>query len=290
MIENFHKFIDAIIAHENRFNDLKIKDNKLRAVKLVQDVLDFSYSQRERLFSIVVKSNNKFIVKAFKFTIFTTENYEIDRCECLTSIDAKKLMLSHTREVRHVIVCGESAAGKVNFKKKCIDKFYKHEISFTTRQMRDCEINGVDYYFVTVEEFEKRIEDNFFLQFDKLGESDGTFDYYGTSYFEFLQSEVMIMTPQGIVKIPQNIKERCLIVYVTADIQTRLYRMKKRGTSNEKILERINIDNKQFKDFKDYDTKIDTSGLGNPKEIYFDRSDETVRLLKAATQNSNEFD
>lgn len=51
-----------------------------------------------------------------------------------------------------------------------------YSVSFTTRPMRPDEIDGRDYSFITVEEFEKRIAENEFLEYARVHGN-----YYGTS-------------------------------------------------------------------------------------------------------------
>ena len=50
-----------------------------------------------------------------------------------------------------------------------------YSVSMTTRQPRAGEVDGVDYYFVTEEEFKKRIEENRFLEYANF-----VGNYYGT--------------------------------------------------------------------------------------------------------------
>ena len=51
----------------------------------------------------------------------------------------------------------------------------KQSISVTTRKIRDGETDGVDYYFTDVADFEKKIQEDYFLEYVKYGEN-----YYGT--------------------------------------------------------------------------------------------------------------
>ena len=58
-----------------------------------------------------------------------------------------------------VILSSPSGVGKTTLTKKIQQKYnnFKISVSHTTRQPRSNEVNGVDYYFVSVEEFQKLI-------------------------------------------------------------------------------------------------------------------------------------
>jgi len=77
-----------------------------------------------------------------------------------------------------LVLSGPSGAGKSSLIKKIqhdIGASY-FSISTTTRPIRDGETEGIEYYFVDKEEFEKDIEDDFFLEYAKVHGN-----YYGTS-------------------------------------------------------------------------------------------------------------
>ncbi len=76
-----------------------------------------------------------------------------------------------------VIVSGSSGCGKdtvLDHLKEISDDFTV-SVSMTTRGQRDYEIHGVHYYFVSKDEFEKRIAENDFLEYATFNS-----DYYGT--------------------------------------------------------------------------------------------------------------
>lgn len=77
-----------------------------------------------------------------------------------------------------LIISGPSGCGKSSMLKKFYENFsnYYFSISTTTRAARDGEIHGVDYFFVTNDEFEVDIENKNFLEYAKVHNN-----YYGTS-------------------------------------------------------------------------------------------------------------
>jgi len=77
-----------------------------------------------------------------------------------------------------LVLSGPSGAGKstiINQASDCIGEFY-FSISTTTRKPRDGERDGIDYYFVTKEEFEEDIKAGNFLEYATVHDN-----YYGTS-------------------------------------------------------------------------------------------------------------
>ena len=78
----------------------------------------------------------------------------------------------------NIVLSSPSGAGKTTITKKLSQKYpnLKISISHTTRKPRPNEIDGVDYHFVTREEFEKLIQKNNFYEHAKIFDN-----YYGTS-------------------------------------------------------------------------------------------------------------
>tara|TARA_Y100000768_G_C23972685_1_gene681356 strand:- start:1683 stop:2258 length:576 start_codon:yes stop_codon:yes gene_type:complete len=78
----------------------------------------------------------------------------------------------------NIVLSSPSGAGKTTITKKLSQKYpnIKISISHTTRKPRPNEIDGVDYHFVSQEEFEKLIKKNNFYEHAKIFDN-----YYGTS-------------------------------------------------------------------------------------------------------------
>ena len=77
-----------------------------------------------------------------------------------------------------IVLSSPSGAGKTTISKKIQQKFsnFKISISHTTRKPRANEVDSVDYFFITKDEFEKKIKNNEFYEFAKIFDN-----YYGTS-------------------------------------------------------------------------------------------------------------
>ena len=77
-----------------------------------------------------------------------------------------------------IIISSPSGTGKTTICKKIInrDKRIKLSVSHTTRSPRDNEMNGVDYFFVSGDEFDSKILDQSFLEYARVFGN-----FYGTS-------------------------------------------------------------------------------------------------------------
>lgn len=127
--------------------------------------------------------------------------------------------------------------------------------------MREGEVDGIDYHFITKLAFEQMIAEGKMLEYDHFNGN-----YYGTSLEEFNECDVMIMTPEGI-KHASRVRDVCFVIYVQAPHQTILDRLSTRHAIKTKehmtaVHERINADNLQFAEFdktKPYDIVVESS-------------------------------
>lgn len=88
-----------------------------------------------------------------------------------------------------IVLSGPSGVGKGTVRKKVFKDLslnLAYSISMTTREPRNSEKDGVDYFFVTLDQFQKMIEENRFLEFTRF-----VGNYYGTpaEYVEKLRDE-----------------------------------------------------------------------------------------------------
>ncbi len=86
--------------------------------------------------------------------------------------------MNHDSNNIMVILSSPSGAGKTTITKKIQQKYqsFKISVSHTTRKPRLNEVHGVDYYFISHDEFKKKINENEFYEYAKIFDN-----YYGTS-------------------------------------------------------------------------------------------------------------
>lgn len=142
-----------------------------------------------------------------------------------------------------IVISGPSGAGKDTIVEKLLkkNKNASLSVSATTRLPRPGEKDGVHYYFLTKEEFEKKIEDNEFLEY---AEYNG--NYYGTPKSGILDKlnqgidVLLVIEIQGALKIKEMIKEALFIFILPptmAELRRRL--IGRKTEDREKVIKRF---------------------------------------------------
>src|ERR1035437_9579447 len=155
--------------------------------------------------------------------------------------------------MNRIILVGPTCSGKSYLKNKLIKQGFKPGISYTTRKSRQDEIDGVDYNFVSLEEFERLIDrPDFFIEYTKY---EG--DYYGSSYDGFYHNDIFIKEVEGIKNLSPEDRKDTFIIYLNISENRRIERMViERKWDIDKITKRLTQDNIKFKDFDDFDIEI----------------------------------
>jgi len=145
-----------------------------------------------------------------------------------------------------IVVTAPSGAGKTSITNHLLKKFPElaFSVSATTRPPRKTEQNGVDYYFIDLAEFQKKIEQNEFVEWEMVYEGK----YYGTLKSELERIWKMGKVPildidvQGAIHVKQQYPQSTLSIFIeppTVDVLR--HRLQARATETPKNLEvRIN--------------------------------------------------
>jgi guanylate kinase len=159
--------------------------------------------------------------------------------------------------MNNIILVGKAASGKDHMRKILQGRGFKYGVSYTTRPKRKNEIDGEDYYFVSETEFKGGIMHDTWYEWVEF---NGW--YYGTTKKQFLEDcNIFIMTPKGITHINPVDRKNCTIFYLDISDTTRSARLSQRGDNNDSIERRMSADDRDFKDFNDYDIKINNSNF-----------------------------
>lgn len=136
-----------------------------------------------------------------------------------------------------IVLSGMSGVGKETVCNRLIelnDDVWM-SVSATTRPMRPGEVDGKDYFFITKDEFEKRISNGDFLEYAIVhGEN-----YYGTPKYEIQKkidegkNVVLIIDVQGALKVKELIPSALFIFLMPPSIQVLKNRLVNRGTETE---------------------------------------------------------
>jgi guanylate kinase len=141
-----------------------------------------------------------------------------------------------------IILTAPSGAGKTSITRHLIDKFPQlaFSISASTRRARGNEQDGIDYYFITVEDFQKKIKENAFVEWEMVYEGK----YYGTlkSELERIWNEgktpVLDIDVQGAIHVQLQYLENSLSIFIEApSIEALKKRLESRSTETPESLQ-----------------------------------------------------
>ena len=140
------------------------------------------------------------------------------------------------------VISGPSGVGKNTIIREIMNRVdgLSYSVSHTTRPPRKGEVNGRDYYFVDEETFKKMIENGEFVEWAKVYS-----DYYGTSFFSIREKlsqgkdVILDLDVQGGMNIKKYFKNSTLIFVLPPSIEELKKRLKKRGTDERTIEERL---------------------------------------------------
>lgn len=137
-----------------------------------------------------------------------------------------------------IVISGFSGVGKGTVVKKLIEKYqYSLSVSATTRAPRSGEVDGQDYHFKTVEEFQNLIDYNGFIEWAQYVEN-----YYGTPR-KYVEDElekghnvILEIEVQGAMHIKEQYPDAVLIFLTAPDAETLKQRLEGRGTEDAKVI------------------------------------------------------
>ena len=160
-----------------------------------------------------------------------------------------------------VIITGPGGVGKTTISQflcQNLSEEFRETVSCTTRNKREHELNGKDYYFISQEDFENKIANNEFIEYNKFPNGY----MYGTLYSEVLgilknSNCIIVMDPVTASTLKENpfFKEhKTESFFLNADEGIVRRRLVKRGASKQEINQRLQIakDERQYAKFCDH--------------------------------------
>ncbi|WP_024861624.1 guanylate kinase [Ruminococcus flavefaciens] len=140
---------------------------------------------------------------------------------------------------RLIVFSAPSGCGKGTMLEEILkDKSFALSVSATTRAPREGEKDGVNYHFLTREDFEQRIADGKFIEHAEYCQN-----LYGTLVSEVdgrLEqglNVILEIEPQGAMKIREKRPDAVFIFVVPPSINELRRRLKKRGTETDEVIE-----------------------------------------------------
>lgn len=179
----------------------------------------------------------------------------------------KELLPGKPMEGKLIIFSAPSGAGKTTIVQYLLSIFpeISFSISCTTRPKRENEVDGKDYYFLTEEQFQEKIKNNEFIEYEEVYKGR----YYGTLHSEierlWNQGKHVIfdIDVRGGLNLKKQFKDRALAIFISPpslkDLEERL---KNRNTENlESLLTRIQKADEELSFAKDFDAVIINDNL-----------------------------
>ncbi|MDF7637710.1 guanylate kinase [Leuconostocaceae bacterium ESL0958] len=161
-----------------------------------------------------------------------------------------------------IVLSGPSGVGKGTVRKAIFEDDsvdFRYSISATTRKPREGEVDGKDYFFVSKEEFEEKIQAGGMLEYAQYVDN-----YYGTpkAFIDdtlasgrdvFLEIDV-----QGALQVKSKMPEGVYIFLTPPDIKNLRARLEGRGTDSPEVIEkRVAAARDELKKMINYDYAVE---------------------------------
>lgn len=166
-----------------------------------------------------------------------------------------------------LVLTGKTASGKTHIQNE-LSRLggMNRVVTYTTRPMREGETDGVEYHFVTKEEFLELKSRGFFAETTSYQIGKNVTWYYGTSK-ESLKEEngVIICNPDGLKYLRQQKDLDLTVFYINVNEDVIRGRLIKRGDNPEEAERRLAADHEDFKDIElYYNYAIENNGRKSP--------------------------
>ena len=179
-------------------------------------------------------------------------------------------------EGKLIVITGPSGVGKGTLVRSLLQKYpdLYFSISATTRSPREGEINGKDYFFLSIEEFKQKIERGEFLEWAQYASN-----YYGTPRqnieTQINQGKTVILEIEviGANLIKESFPSALRIFILPPSLEELEKRLKERNTDTEAvIIKRLNRAKEELMFRDQFDVKIVNDDL----EIAFELLEKAI--------------
>jgi len=183
--------------------------------------------------------------------------------------------------INFITISAPSGSGKTTLCKalQLVEPEIEWSISYTTREKRSIEQNGVDYFFISEEEFEDLIIQEHFVEWQNVHGY-----YYGTSLsnledaIENNKTMLIEMDVKGSMSIKKLFPDKTFSIFIMPPSISQLReRLRSRGTDSER---RINIRLKRFQEEMEFREKFDYVMINEDLDLAKIELQKTINKLK----------
>ena len=183
--------------------------------------------------------------------------------------------------INFITISAPSGSGKTTLCKalQLVEPEIEWSISYTTREKRSIEENGVDYFFISDEEFEDLIIQGHFVEWQNVHGF-----YYGTSVSNLENAikndKIMLieMDVKGSMSIKKLFPDQTFSIFIMPPSISQLReRLRSRGTDSEK---RINIRLKRFQEEMEFRKNFDYVMINEDLDLAKIELQKTINKLK----------
>ena len=170
-----------------------------------------------------------------------------------------------------IVLVGKTASGKTTIANElCKNHGYKRIITYTTRPMRENEVQDVDYHFISDEQFNRMVENNEFTEYKRYNTAHGVWSYGSVITSKQEQSDdcyVIILTPQGLRDLSKKMSQYIAFYLNVISFESQLERLKKRGDEEQQIIKRLENDVKDFENVLDIVDYSFCTDISSPQRV-----------------------
>jgi len=179
-----------------------------------------------------------------------------------------------------IILCAPSGAGKTSITKYLLNKDLNLEFSISAcnRKMRLNEVNGVDYHFLTTEDFKSHIKNDDFIEWEEVYDNM----FYGTLKSEINRiwdsekNVIFDVDVKGGLSLTEYFGKNALAIFIQPpSIKVLEERLRKRGTETEETIQRrLAKANKELEFTKHFDHVVLNDNLEDAQK-------DTYNIIKS---------